>query len=150
MKYLFFFLIAASVFACTSTDKPSPSGNETRDSLNKISMKDSSNYTAIEWLDSTHIDLGKVTEGQVVEVSWPFKNTGNKTLIIESVHPGCGCTVPDNKPLEPIAPGEKGVIKANFNSAGQHIGQNTKTVTVTANTKENTVHYLTFSVEVTK
>ena len=149
MKHLFFFLITVLAIACTSTDKPVVVNHETRDSLNRIAMQDSTNYTTIEWIDSTHIDLGKVKEGQVVEVSWRFKNTGNKPLIIENVSPGCGCTVAD-KPREPIAPGAEGIIKANFDSKNQHIGMNSKNVTVTANTTNQTSHLLTFSVEVIK
>ena len=38
-----------------------------------------------------------------------FKNSGNDTLLIEDVKPGCGCTVA-SFPTEPILPGTGSVI----------------------------------------
>jgi hypothetical protein len=69
-------------------------------------------------------------------------------LIIADVRPGCGCTDPE-KPEEPIAPGKEGVIKAKFKSKGQHIGENRKYITVTANTKPSPTTELSFTAEVT-
>ena len=110
-------------------------------------LKDTSNYTTIEWIDKTEQDLGKVKEGTVVEVSYRFKNTGNHNLVVADVTAGCGCTTPD-KPEEPIMPGQEGVIKAKFNSQGR-VGPNNKQVYVRANTSpQQTV--LNFNVEVTK
>ena len=112
-------------------------------------MEDTSSYTNIEWLDSIHTDLGKISEGQAIEISWRFKNTGNKPLVIQNVQAGCGCTIAD-KPKQPVAPGENGVIKAKFNSAGQGAGHVQKTVTVLANTKGNVNHNLSFSADISK
>jgi Protein of unknown function (DUF1573) len=103
--------------------------------------------TTVQWIDSSR-DMGQITEGQKLEVSFRFKNTGNHPLIIKSVQPSCGCTVPD-VPKEPIAPGEEGVIKAVFNSEGK-AGKNNKTLTVNANTEDNQPHTLAFSVDVQK
>ena len=69
-------------------------------------------------------------------INFHFKNTGSKPLIIENVSASCGCTVPE-KPNAPIAPGEEGLIKAEFNSAGR-VGQASKNVTVTCNTAVQT------------
>ncbi|MFL5739283.1 MAG: DUF1573 domain-containing protein [Flavisolibacter sp.] len=109
MKQLFFILAAALVFsACTSTDKPSTVDKDK-------AIKDTANYTTIQWLDSTEQNVGKVDAGQVVEISWHFKNSGNKPLVVANVRPGCGCTGAEG-PEEPIAPGKEGVIKAKFDS----------------------------------
>lgn len=148
MKYLFLFFIAGIIISCTGTDKPSTRAEATQDSLNKVAMSDSSSYTTMQWLDSTTQDLGKIKEGSVVEISWKFKNTGNKPLIIAEARGTCGCTIAD-KPKEPIAPGQEGVIKAKFNSQGQGPEAH-KTVTVEANTKDQTTHYLNFTAQVTK
>jgi hypothetical protein len=148
MKYLFLFLIGASLFSCTSTDKPATKEQATRDSLNRVAMADSANYTTIEWLDSTNQDLGKIKEGSVVELTWKFKNTGNKALIINHVQPACGCTIAE-KPNEPIAPGEQGVIKARFNSSGQSEVVE-KSMSVSANTRGTTEHKLTFHAQISK
>ena len=148
MKYLFLFVLAGSIISCTGNDQP-VTNLATRDSLNKLALADSVNYTSIEWIDSTHSDLGTLQKGQAKEVAWRFRNSGNKPLIIEDVRAGCGCTVAE-KPQEPIPPGNEGVIKARFNSAGQSTGENNKNVTVIANTKGNTNHVLSFRVEVTE
>lgn len=148
MKYFSLFFIAAIIISCTGTDKPATGAEATQDSLNKVAMTDSSNYTTMQWLDSTSQDLGKIKEGSVVEISWKFKNTGDKPLIIADAHGTCGCTIAD-KPKEPVAPGQEGVIKARFNSQGQGPEAH-KTVSVEANTKGETMHYLTFTAQVTK
>lgn len=101
--------------------------------------------TDIQWIDSAK-DMGKINEGQIVEVAFRFKNTGNKPLVIEGVSPSCGCTVA-NPPAEPIAPGAEGEIKASFNSKGR-VGINQKDINVNANTKGTPVHKLSFKVEV--
>lgn len=148
MKYLFLFLIAGFIISCTGTDKPASKEQAAQDSLNKVAMADSANYTTLQWLDSTTQDLGKIKEGSVVEISWKFKNTGNKPLIIAEARGTCGCTIAD-KPKEPIAPGQDGMIKARFNSEGQAPNV-TKTVSVDANTKPESHHSLTFTAQITK
>lgn len=100
--------------------------------------------TSITFKD-TILHKGKIEEGQMVDVEFEFTNTGSEMLIIKSVTPSCGCTVPE-KPEKPIAPGDKGKIKATFDSRGRG-GLNTKTLTVLANTKE-TIHTLIFDVDV--
>jgi hypothetical protein len=148
MKYLFLFSFAIVLFSCTSTDKPATKEDAARDSLNKVAMADSTNYTSIQWLDSTTQDIGKIKEGSVVEISWKFKNTGNKPLIISDAQGTCGCTIAD-RPKEPVAPGQEGIIKARFNSQGQGPEAH-KTVRVNANTTGQTEHQLTFTAHITK
>ncbi len=89
--------------------------------------------TTVQWLDSVQ-NFGKVTDGEKVMITFHFKNTGNKPLIISNVQASCGCTVP-SKPEAPIAPGAEGKITAEFNSEGR-VGKATKNITVSANTKE--------------
>jgi Protein of unknown function (DUF1573) len=156
MKRLGGFLMAALLLtACKTSDKKkgemSPEDRK-RDSLrmveNQRTMEDTANYTTIQWMDSTFKDMGKVKEGEVVNVSFRFKNTGDHPLVIASVTASCGCTVPE-KPEEPIAPGAEGVIKANFNSDGQR-EINRKNIFVDANTKPSRSHELSFEVALTK
>ena len=77
-------------------------------------------------------DFGTIKEGQVVEYTYKFRNTGEAPLIIQNAQPSCGCTVPDWS-KEPIPVGGTGFIKASFDSNGKPNIQN-KTITVTANT----------------
>jgi hypothetical protein len=100
--------------------------------------------TSVEWLDST-LDFGRVREGETVEARFRFRNTGTHPLVISNVSPSCGCTVAE-KPVEPIAPGTEGVIRASFDSRGRP-GPNHKTLNVYSNTPEG-MHQLVFTVEV--
>lgn len=77
-------------------------------------------------------DFGTIAEGDVVEHTFSFTNTGDAPLIIQSAKGSCGCTVP-TWPKEPIPVGGTGEITAQFNSKGKPNIQN-KTVTITANT----------------
>ncbi len=96
---------------------------------------DSTNVTEIQWLD-TNKQFGKINEGQKLEVVFRFKNIGTKPLVIESVQPGCGCTVAE-KPEAPVMPGEEGKIKGSFDSNGKG-GHVKKNMAVTANTNPRT------------
>lgn len=137
MKYLLIAFAGLTLASCGNSDKQAPSLVAAKDHSHSEpavaggSSADSANLTTIEWLDPITQELGSLTKGQVVEISWKFKNTGSKPLTIESVQAGCGCTTPE-PPKEPIAPGAEGVIKAKFNSES-FSGHVTKDVTVTAN-----------------
>ncbi|MEO6316627.1 MAG: DUF1573 domain-containing protein [Chitinophagaceae bacterium] len=109
--------------------------------------KDTADLTTMQWIDSVK-DYGKIAEGQKLEVSFRFRNTGKKPLVIEGVHPSCGCTVAD-PPKEPIAPGAEGEIKGSFDSNGKS-GQQHKTISVSANTKNTENSEVAFTVEVIK
>lgn len=81
---------------------------------------------------TTDHDFGTIKEGDKVEYTYSFKNTGEAPLIIQNAQPSCGCTVP-NWSKEPIPVGGTGFVKAEFDSNGKPNIQN-KTITVTANT----------------
>lgn len=86
--------------------------------------------TTVQIIDSVY-NFGKVTDGEKVEYSFRFMNTGKNPLIVSNATASCGCTIPE-KPEEPIKPGETGFIKVVFNSRG-HVGEANKQVTVTSN-----------------
>ena len=88
------------------------------------------NVTTVQIIDSS-FNFGTITEGEKVEYSYRFKNTGTNPLMIFSASAACGCTVPE-KPEAPILPGETGFIKVVFNSSGKK-GHNEKDVTVNSN-----------------
>ena len=90
-------------------------------------------------------DFGKIEEGKTLDVSFRFKNVGDKPLVISNVSASCGCTIPET-PKKPYAPGETGVIKASFNSSGK-VGSNSKQVNVFANL-DPAMTTLVFHVEV--
>jgi len=85
----------------------------------------------ITWEKLTH-EFGDITQGERVEHTFKFTNTGNAALVITNVEVTCGCTVPKGWPRDPIMPGEKGAITIAFNSSGK-IGRQNKVITVTSN-----------------
>jgi len=142
-------VIVASIVmiaGCKMADKKA-SSNDTSTSQ-PGSNKDSASRTSIVWLDTQELNMGKMNEGEKLEVKFRFKNTGNQPLVISRVWAQCGCTVPET-PKEPFAPGQEGIIKAIFDSHGRGGTSNTKEVYVNANTDPIT-NVLVFKVDVTK
>ncbi len=105
-------------------DNPATASNPTAESKNTTEM-------TFETMDH---NFGDIIEGQSVEKTYYFTNTGKNPLLIDRCDVTCGCTVP-SFPKTPIAAGEKGAIKVVFNSSGKS-GLNNKTVTVFANVKD--------------
>lgn len=108
---------------------------------------DSANFTTVQWLDSLK-DFGTVKEGEKVDLTFRFRNTGDKPLLVQSAVAGCGCTVPEYT-REPVMPGKEGFIKAVFNSSGQPPMVH-KSVSVEMNTKGTQVHTVSFMGEIKK
>ncbi|WP_143960373.1 DUF1573 domain-containing protein [Litoribacter populi] len=79
-------------------------------------------------------DFGDITQGDKVEHTFKFENTGGAPLVISNVAATCGCTVPA-WPKEPIAPGESAEIKVSFNSAGK-MGKQNSVVRIYSNASE--------------
>ena len=124
-KYLSFLLIAAIFISCDSSRKDKIAIDAA--TKNAVALKDT---TTVQIIDSSY-NFGKVTDGEKVEYSYRFKNTGNSPLVIVDAHASCGCTVPQ-KPEKPILPGEIGFIKIVFDSKGR-VGNAYKTITVVSN-----------------
>ena len=83
MKPVVAILFAAiSFMACKSSDKKATGSEITTDSIDGKDMTsiippDTANFTTIQWLDSSYLDLGKQKEGKEIEISFRFKNTKN-------------------------------------------------------------------------
>src|SRR5688572_27672382 len=106
---------------------------------NPNTIKEDKNGTGkypVMTFEKTSHNFGKITQGEVVEYEFRFKNTGDADLIITNAKSTCGCTVPD-WPKQPIRPGESGNIKVKFSSEGKDPGQTIKPITITANTNPN-------------
>ncbi len=87
------------------------------------------NAPAFEWAETTH-DFGTIPQGVPVTNKFSFTNTGKEPLIISNVQKTCGCTVTDWT-KEPIMPGQKGFVAAEYNAAKE--GPFTKAITVQSN-----------------
>lgn len=83
--------------------------------------------------DNAQHNFGKVVDGDEVHHTFKFTNTGDKNLVLFDVKTTCGCTVPENWPKHPIAPGDGGEISVIFNSSNK-VGTVNKSIRVEANT----------------
>jgi len=95
-------------------------------------MKKSGPYLRFE---PSEINLGTIATDKVTEESGKVEvtihNDGSQPLLISQVTACCGTRVTD-WPRQPLAPGEKGTIKASFRM-GTHPHRISRTITVISN-----------------
>lgn len=82
--------------------------------------------------DEMIYDFGTVKEGDIVEHTFRFKNTGEVPLLIGDARTTCGCTVPTYT-TDYIKPGKGGKIKVVFDTKNLS-GSQTKPITIVSNT----------------
>lgn len=87
--------------------------------------------------EDTLISLGIITEGTQAEASFAFKNTGTAPLVLSDVSTSCGCTLAEQWPRAPIAPGETAEIAVRFDSRNR-VGANRKEIFVVTNAVPST------------
>ena len=78
--------------------------------------------------------FGNVKQNVPAVCTFRFTNEGDAPLIIHNVKPSCGCTAIDYPKDTPIAPGESGEIKAEYNA--KKVGSFTKSLTVKSNAEK--------------
>ncbi|MCB2222177.1 MAG: DUF1573 domain-containing protein [Bacteroidetes bacterium] len=132
LTYFITIVIITGLFACSGEQGKIPADVV----KNPISASgDQQNDLPVIAFDKTEHDFGKLIQGEKVTYNFKFKNSGQSDLLISQVHSSCGCTVPDF-PREPIKPGDTGLIKVTFDSAGRSGIQN-KSVTIVSNCQPN-------------
>lgn len=89
------------------------------------------NAPEFKWVEETH-DFGSIAQGIPVTNKFIFENVGKEPLIVSNVQKTCGCTVTDWT-KEPVMPGQKGFVAAEYNAAKE--GPFTKAITVQSNAK---------------
>lgn len=130
-KATFIFALAALTAFTSCKDKASEKIDTAK--IEEAAQRDeASRSMAVMTFEKQEHDFGAIQQGAAQETIFTFTNTGTAPLIITGTSASCGCTVPEAPVNEPIAPGEQGEIKVNFNGSGS--GQVTKTVTIRANT----------------
>jgi hypothetical protein len=153
MKYAFIFPIFILIVSCSdnSTSKTNDqisskieadpvSESELKKELEDVDKEEAERIKELEasqtsmTFDRMKHDFGKVIEDSENRTTFIVKNTGKKPLIIESVSASCGCTTP-SKPEKPIQPGKSDKIEVVFHPKVGQLDEQTKTVTVTANTE---------------
>ncbi len=148
----FAFLAFAVLSSCGSDnkkEKSSISSSEVNNKGTETVKKESASNAPVSTIqfEEDVFDFGEIKQGDVVSHVFKFKNTGKIPLSIQDATAPCGCTVP-SWPKEPIAPGQSGEIKVEFNSQGKE-GVQSKKVTITANT-EPSLNYVEIKTVVVK
>lgn len=88
----------------------------------------------IKFSEMSH-DFGDIEQGDKVDYTFEFTNTGDAPVVISNVLTTCGCTA-SSWPREPIVPGASSKIEVSFNSAGK-IGHQNKVITIMSNATNN-------------
>ncbi len=153
MKYKYLIPIFVLFFSCSENNSNKSQGtisskieadplseSELKKELEEIDKEEQKRLKELEAtfttmsFDKIKHDFGKVLEDSENRTTFIVKNTGKKPLVIESVSASCGCTTP-TKPEKPIAPGKSDKIEVVFHPKVGQLNEQTKTVTVTANTE---------------
>ncbi|MBO7463474.1 MAG: DUF1573 domain-containing protein [Bacteroidales bacterium] len=88
--------------------------------------------------DTLEYDFGDVRElGGIVQYRFVYRNTGDKPLIINTVHTSCGCTSPAWS-KEPVLPTKSGYIDVSFDPRDRP-GAFTKSIVVNCNASEKSI-----------
>ncbi len=90
-------------------------------------------------------DMGKVAQGEVLDVDFAIVNEGDETLEIKAVRPTCGCTVAEFD--REIAPGETGYIKSKLDTR-DFSGPISKSILVMTNDPQDPTTTLVIKTEV--
>lgn len=100
----------------------------------------------ITWDKKTH-DFGDINQGDKVDHTFYFTNTGTEPLLITNVQVSCGCTTPKGWPRDPVPPGGKAELSISFNSTGK-MGKQSKPVTIISNAVNTDGSQITFTTNV--
>jgi len=95
-------------------------------------------------LSTMRHDFGSILWNQPAKAVFQLTNSGSSDLVIEAVHPDCGCTLVDWT-KEPISPGKEGQIEVTYDAA--LLGHFVKQLAVTTN-ESSVPFYLTVSGDV--
>jgi len=100
---------------------------------NELNLDSKISFSAEEY------DFGQQPVGTPVTHQFEFVNIGSKPLVLSSVKASCGCTSPSWS-KEPIMPGQKKTVAAQYNMARE--GKFRKSVTVKTGDGETITLYI--------
>ena len=131
MKRIVWFFVCV-LFLSASACNESASKKVDQDKAAQSATETPAATTTMTFNKTVH-DFGTIEEGETVQTTFTFTNTGQADLIIVDARGSCGCTVPNYPKNTPIAPGATGEILVSFDSSNKPNMQQ-KTVTISANT----------------
>ena len=114
-KFYLVLTVAVLALACTPSNRDMD--EDDIENNNPENKKPSGPLGEVKFNDTT-FDFGKITDGEVVQHTYTFKNVGKAPMSIVNVEAQCGCTTPEwTKEVIPV--GGEGKITATFNSSGR-------------------------------
>ena len=131
MKKLFHIIICILFTALSACNE---NASKKVDQEKAAAASETNTITAAMNFDKVSHDFGTIEEGETVQTTFNFTNTGKADLLIVDARGSCGCTVPKYPKNVPIKPGESGQILVSFDSSNKPNMQQ-KTVTISANTQ---------------
>jgi len=81
--------------------------------------------------NETSHNFGDLTQGDKLNHTFEFTNTGDQPIVISNVITTCGCTA-TKWTKKPVPPGKSGQVKITFDSSGK-MGKQNKIITVVSN-----------------
>lgn len=130
-----FLSLAAGLFIFTACNQQNDNAQDNAtENVDNESASSGEGIGRMEF-ENTVFDFGKIKEGEIVNHTFTFTNTGNEPVILARVSASCGCTTPTYTST-PILPGKTGEIAVEFNSTGQ-LGLQQKIITIASNSESN-------------
>lgn len=135
-------LLPISLFMSCSPE-PTQAADEPKVPVIQVANPVTEGVASIAWTEQTY-NFGQIPKDIPVRHRFEFTNTGSVDLVFENVKAQCGCTTTAYSE-EPVKPGEKGFVEAEFNAKA--VGIFTKSINITANTDPKNI-VLAFNGEV--
>jgi hypothetical protein len=85
--------------------------------FSSVSAQTAANIDQVLKFKNDVYDFGKISFGQPATYTIEFTNISKDTITLVNARPGCGCTTPNFKPNEKIAPGKMGQVQITFNGS---------------------------------
>ena len=85
--------------------------------FSSISAQTAANIDQVLKFKNDIFDFGEINFGQAATYTIEFTNISKDTITLVNARPGCGCTTPNFKPNEKIAPGKMGQVQITFNGS---------------------------------
>ena len=109
-KYYYMLIVGIICFLNISCDNNPTKKINQQNLLETEKRLEQESVLPILKFDFDTYDFGQVTDGEIVEVDYTFKNIGESNLIIYDASASCGCTVPEYPKDKEIKPGETGAV----------------------------------------
>ena len=82
-----------------------------------ITAKAQQNIEQVLKFTNDQYEFGKISFGKPVSYTIEVTNISKDTITLMNARPGCGCTTPNFKPNQKMAPGQKAQVGITFNGS---------------------------------